>query len=179
MLRMIGSLAVVGMLVTAPVASAQAQQGQRGDTVAAQRRAALERQVRQRIAVMVKQRLQLTDAQAQQLQDAEGRFDLRRRDLMQRERRLRGDLRQQLSPGVAANQQRVAALLDQIMTVHRERVTNMEQEQRELARFLTPVQRAKYLGLQTQLRSRIEGMRQGRGRQGQPQRAPTRRPPRP
>lgn len=174
----IGAIAFAGLFAAASVSSAQTPQGER-DSAAMQRRAALESQVRQRIAAMVKQQLQLTDAQAQQLQETEGRLELRRRELMQRERRLRTDLRQQLMPGVAADQQRVAALLDQIMAVHRERVTNMEQEQRELARFLTPVQRAKYLGLQTQLRSRIEGMRQGRGRQGQPQRAPMRRPPRP
>lgn len=156
-------------------ASAQTPQGQRQDSAAVQRRAVLERQVRQRIAVMVKERLGLTDAQAQQLQEAEGRFELRRRDLMQREMRLRRDLRQQLSPGVAADEQRVSTLLDQIMAVHRERMTNMEQEQRDLARFLTPVQRAKYLGLQSQLRNRIEGMRHGgQGGRSGPQRPPAR-----
>jgi protein CpxP len=127
---------------------------------------------------VVKERLDLTDAQAQQLQEAEGRSELRRRDLLQRETRLRRDLRQQLSPGVAANQQRVASLLDQIMAVHRERVAITEQEQRDLARFLTPVQRAKYLGLQGELRSRIEGMHQ-RGAVRRPQRGPGRPPPRP
>jgi Spy/CpxP family protein refolding chaperone len=154
-------MVVAVLLVAGTGAEAQAQrQGQPRDTVAAQRRAVLERQVRQRIATVVKERLDLTDAQAQQLQEVEGRSDQRRRDLMQREMRLRRDLRQQLSPGVAADQQRVASLLDQVMAVHRERVAITEQEQRELARFLTPVQRAKYLGLQGELRSRIEGMRQ-------------------
>ncbi len=174
MLSKIVVLAFAASIVAAPVASAQAQRGQPRDSAAAQRRVVLERQVRQRIAVMVKERLQLTDAQAQQLQETEGRFELRRRDLVQREQRLRRDLRQQLAPGVAADQQRVASLLDQIMAVHRERVTTTEQEQRELARFLTPVQRAKYLGLQAQFRSRIEGMRQrGRGaRPGQGRRVP-------
>ena len=160
------------------------RQVQPRDSVAAQRRAELERQVRQRIAAVVKERLDLTDAQAQQLQEVEGRSDQRRRDLMQREMRLRRDLRQQLSPGVAADQQRVASLLDQIMAVHRERVAITEQEQRDLARFLTPVQRAKYLGLQGELRSRIEGMRQRgeamrrRGMARPPMREPG-RPPRP
>ncbi|MGI8617778.1 MAG: hypothetical protein ACR2L6_01655 [Gemmatimonadaceae bacterium] len=174
----IGAIAFAGLLVASSVASAQ--EGRQRDSAAVQRRAALESQVRQRIAAMVKERLQLTDAQAQQLQETEARFELRRRDLMQREQRVRQDLRQQLLPGVAADQQRVASLLDQVMAVHRERVTMTEQEQRDLARFLTPIQRAKYLGLQTQLRSRIEGMRQ-RGRvtrPGQPQR-PMRGPPRP
>ena len=181
-MRNIGVMGFVAMLAASTAVSAQ--QGPPGDSAAAQRRAVLEGQLRQRIAAVVKERLQLTDAQAQQLQDAERRFELRRRDLMQREMRLRRDLRQQLSPGVAADQQRVASLLDQIMAVHRDRVTMTEQEQRDLARFLTPVQRAKYLGLQGELRDRIEGMRRRGGAMGQrgrarpPQRPPG-RPPRP
>ncbi|MGI9140540.1 MAG: hypothetical protein ACR2GJ_05495 [Gemmatimonadaceae bacterium] len=178
MKRKVGTVALIGLLIVGGAASAESQQV-RPDSSAVQRRAGLERQVRQRIAVMVKERLQLTDAQAQQLQETEGRFDLRRRDLMQREQRLRRDLRQQLAPDVAADQQRVASLIEQIMAVHRERVTITEQEQRDLARFLTPIQRAKYLGLQGELRRRIDRMRQGgRGaRPGAAQRAPGRRPP--
>ncbi len=174
-MRKIGAIAFVAMFVASTAVSAQ--QGPPRDSVAAQRRAALEGQLRQRIAAVVKERLQLSDAQAQQLQEAERRFELRRRDLMQREERLRRELRQQLSPGVAADQQRVASLLDQIMAVNRERVTMTEQEQRDLARFLTPVQRARYLGLQGELRDRIEGMRR-RGGVRQPRRG-TGRPPRP
>ena len=168
-----------GLLLASSEALAQTPQSQPRDSAAVRRRVALEGQVRQRIAVMVKERLQLTDAQAQQLQETDARLEQRRRELMQREQRLRRDLRQQLAPGAAADQQRVASLLDQVMAVHRERVTLIEQEQRELARFLTPIQRAKYLGLQSELRSRIEGMRQGRrARPGQGQR-PQGRPPRP
>jgi periplasmic protein CpxP/Spy len=181
-MRKISVIAFAAMFVASTAVSGQ--QGPPRDSVAAQRRAALEGQLRQRIAAVVKERLQLSDAQAQQLQDAERRFELRRRDLMQREMRLRRDLRQQLSPGVAADQQRVASLLDQIMAVHRDRVTMTEQEQRDLARFLTPVQRARYLGLQGELRDRIEGMRRRGAARGQrgvarpPQRVPG-RPPRP
>lgn len=180
----IGTIAFAVLLGAGSAVEAQAQRQGR-DSVPAQRRVELERQVRQRIAAVVKERLELTDAQAQQLQAVEGRSELRRRDLMQREMRLRRDLRQQLSPGVAADQQRVASLLDQIMAVHRERVAITEQEQRELARFLTPVQRAKYLGLQGELRRRIEGMRQRgeamRRRDGvrPPPRGPGRHPGRP
>lgn len=180
MMSRIVTMGFASLLFASTAALAQVPQGQQRDSVAVRRRAMLEGQVRQRIAVMVKERLQLTDAQARQLQETDSRFELRRRDLMQREQGLRRDLRQQLSPGVAADQQRVASLLDQIMAVHRERVTLIEQEQRELARFLTPVQRAKYLGLQAELRNRIEGQRKRVRvtRPGQSQR-PMRGPPRP
>lgn len=179
MIPRLTAITIAGLMLAATTASAQARQGEARDSAGTQRRTTLERQVRQRIAVMVKERLHLSDAQAQQLQESEARFELRRRDLMQREQRLRRDLRQQLTPGVAADQPRVASLLDQIMAVHRERVTMTEQEQRDLAHFLTPVQRAKYLGLQGELRNRIEGMRQGGrgGRAGAAQRPAGRRPP--
>jgi len=160
------SAKVVALVVAAVVAAGSSVDAQEPrpdlprDSVAAQRRAQLEGQLRRRIATVVKERLDLTDAQAEQLQEVERRSEQRRRDLIQREMRLRRELRQQLSPGVGADQQRVASLLDQIMAAHRERVAITEQEQRELARFLTPVQRAKYLGLQSELRRRIEGMRQ-------------------
>ena len=181
----VGFIVFAALFVAGSGVQAQEQrQGPPADSVTAQRRAALERQVRQRIATVVKERLDLTDAQAQQLQEADGRSEQRRRDLMQREMRLRRDLRQQLSPGVAADQQRVASLLDQIMAVHRDRVAITEQEQRDLARFLTPVQRAMYLGLQGELRNRIEGMRQrgeAMGRRGGVRPLPREqgRPPRP
>ncbi len=180
MISKIAAVGIIALLFATNSAAAQAGQGQPRDSAGLQRRAALEGQVRQRIAVMVKQRLELSDAQAQQLQETEGRFELRRRDLMQREQRLRQNLRQQLTAGIEADQQRVASLLDQIMAAHRERVTMTEQEQRDLAWFLTPVQRAKYLGLQGELRNRIEGMHQrGRpGRAGAGQRPSGRRPPR-
>lgn len=166
----VAAMVFAALLVAGADVQAQ-RQGPPRDSVAAQRRAELERRVRRRIAAVVKERLELTEAQAHQLQEAEERSELRRRELMQREMRLRRELRQQLSPGVTADQQRVASLLDQIMAVHRERVTITEEEQRDLARFLTPVQRAKYLGLQGELRNRIEGMRQ-RGGIRQPPRPP-------
>jgi Spy/CpxP family protein refolding chaperone len=59
----------------------------------------------------------------------------------------------------AANQQKVAGLLDQLMRLQRQRLDLVEGEQRELAKFLTPVQRAKYLGLQNQLRQRMQELR--------------------
>lgn len=169
-----------GLLFASSAGLAQTPERQQRDSGMMRRRAALEGQVRERIAAMVKERLQLTDAQARQLQETELRLETRRRELMQREQRLRRDLRQQLVPGVAADQQRVASLLEQVMAVHRDRVTSIEQEQRELAQFLSPVQRAKYLGLQAELRGRIEGMRQGRrARPGFGPRPDGGRPPRP
>lgn len=69
-------------------------------------------------------------------------------------------------------------LLDDMLRLQRQRFVLHEDEQRELALFLTPVQRAKYFGLQEQMRRRMEEMRTQRetGKPvGQPRRM--RRPP--
>jgi len=68
-------------------------------------------------------------------------------------------LRAELLTGDAANQQKVGTLLDQMLRLQRRRIDLQENEQRELGKFLTPVQRAKYFGLQAQLRKRMMELR--------------------
>jgi Spy/CpxP family protein refolding chaperone len=134
--------------------------------VAAANRAEMERRFRARLAQVVRTRLQLTDVQARQLAEVDQRLEPERRRLMLREHEVHRQLRQQLSAGDTANQQVVARLLDEMLAIHRDRGELIAREQRELARFLTPVQRAKYVGLQAGLRHRVEGMRRKRGGPG-------------
>jgi len=61
-----------------------------------------------------------------------------------------------------ADQDRVSRMLDQLVDVQRQRIDVFAREQRDLARFLTPVQRAKYATLQEGLRRRVEQLRQRR-----------------
>ena len=129
-------------------------------------RAEMERRFRARLAEVVRTRLQLTDVQARQLAEVDQRLEPERRRLMLREHEVHRQLRQQLSAGDTANQQAVARLLDEMLAIHRDRSELIAREQRELARFLTPVQRAKYVGLQADLRHRVEGMRRRRGGPG-------------
>lgn len=100
------------------------------------------------------------------------RFEGRRRLLLDQEREVRASLRVQLDRGDSANAAQVATLLDRMLQVQRDRLAVTEQEQRELAAFLTPMQRARLLGLQEQIRQRIEGMRlpPGAGPGGMPPR---------
>ncbi|MGH7663443.1 MAG: Spy/CpxP family protein refolding chaperone, partial [Gemmatimonadaceae bacterium] len=132
-----------------------------------QDRAALEGRVRERIARVIRERLGLTDEQMQQLGETSGRFDDRRRMLTEQERDIRIALRAELIKGDTANQSRVADLVARMIRVQRERIDIVEEEQAALAAFLTPVQRAKYLAVQDQLRRRVEEMsreRRGPGR---------------
>jgi hypothetical protein len=150
----IAALGVALTLIPGP-ARAQDTSAPRGD------RAQLERQFRQRAARVVQQRLGLTDAQMARLQATNQKFEGRRRAMVAEERQIRGDIRAQLAAGDTADQQRVAALIQRAIRVQRQRLELVEQEQGELATFLTPVQRARYLEIQERLRRRVDELRRG------------------
>ena len=146
-----------------------------GTTALHAQRPQLEQQVRERIARVVQDRLALSDAQMQKLQATNRKFEERRRTLFEGERGARRDLRAQLEDEQRADPKRVSQLLDQLLDYQDQRLALVREEQRELATYLTPVQRAKYLALQDQLRRRMEEMRDerrgpgrgaGRGRGG-------------
>lgn len=143
------------LVVLTPLATASAQH-----TPPVRRdRAMLEQQFRERIEALLKERLSLTDAQLAVLRDVNNRLDGERRALFREERAVRLEMREALRGGEdQATQDRVAGLLERARLVQRKRLDLMDAEQRELATTLTPVQRAKYLGLQEQLRRRAEDM---------------------
>ena len=125
----------------------------------ARNRAALEGQVRERITQVARQRLGLTDAQAEKLGQSNAKYADRRRTLMEQEREVRMTLRDEMIAGDSSRQRQIGELLDRTMKVQRQRVDLLEEEQRELATFLTPLQRASYFGLEEQLRQRMQQMR--------------------
>ena len=125
-------------------------------------RTALEQQFRERTARLTKQRLGLTDAQLDRLEKTNARFAPQLRQLGAQERDIRQQLRQEMMAGNSANQQRVSDLLDGAIRIQKQRIAIVEAEQKELAGFLTPVQRARYIALQAQFRKRAEEL-SGRG----------------
>ena len=137
-----------------------------GPDSAPSRREILEQRVRQRMAVVVKQRLGLNDDQMRRLGEVNRDIEGQRRQLNEQERDLRVGLRGELVRGDSASQDRVARFVDQLIDVQRRRIDLLSREQRALSAFMTPVQRAQYLGIQDQLRRRMEEMR-GRPRRGQ------------
>lgn len=122
------------------------------------RRQMLEQRLRERTGDVVKRRLQLTDDQMVKLQNTNKQFEQQRTALLMKERDVRRELRQQLTSGTA-DQNRVGVLLDQAMQLERQRLDLTQNEQREMARFLTPVQRAKLFGLQNEMRRRAQELR--------------------
>lgn len=127
--------------------------------IASPERKQLERRLHQRMVDVIRTRLDLTQAQMDKLSATNERYEQQRRELAQRERSLRLELRAQLRRGDSADQNRVAQLLDQTLQAQQQRLDLYRKEQSDLSAFMTPVQRARYMGLQEQMRSRVEELR--------------------
>ena len=159
---------MLALLAVSIIASSSALDAQRPDS-ALGRRQALEQRVRQQMANTVQRRLGLNADQMRRLGEVNRDIEPERRMLNQRERDARVRLRGEVAFGDSANQDRVAQALDQLIDVQRRRIELLSREQRALAGFMTPVQRAQYLAIQDQVRKRMEDMR-GRPRRGGPPR---------
>jgi len=161
---------VITVFVLSAIAAVEvAAQMPRGSGQGNQRRQELEQQLRERTGDMVRARLGLNDEQMRRLQAANRSFEQQRSAHFAREREVRRELREQVLAGDEANQNRVAQLLDQTLVLERQRLEIVQGEQRELAKFLTPVQRAKLLALQQEMRMRAQQLRRNSGqRRGGP-----------
>ena len=117
---------------------------------------ARERQIRQAIARLAKQRIGLTDAQMAQLGPINQRFEGERRRIIREERQTRLSLRQAMQDSAGGNQDEIARHMDRLIQLQRERVDLLDHEQQELAKVMTPAQRAKYMVFQENVRRRFE-----------------------
>jgi protein CpxP len=155
------------LLVGVAVPSASAQGG-RSAQVPEQRRPAgaariaMERRLQERINEVIRKRLALSDDQFSKLRDVAARLEDDRRILRNDEQTTRFALRQELLAGDRVNEARVAEMLDKMPGYERRRLDLLEQEQRELARFLSPSQRARYFALQDELRRGMQDMQRRR-----------------
>ena len=156
--------AAVAILFLGLPCAARAQAGARPQPPGAAPGARAEAQVRvrERIVRLLRDRVGLSDDQLRRLAPVSRAFDARRQTLFREERAARQALRRELSAD-AADQSRVAAYIEQLFVLQRRRLDLAAEEQRELAAFMTPVQRARYLALQEHLRRRAEEMRRRRG----------------
>lgn len=166
-MRVLAMLAAIPMLATAqggspPPPPPQGSGGQLSGAMETDR-AALEQQVKARLGQMMKKQMGLTDAQMAKLQETNRKFDEKRRLLVDQERDVRMSLRDEMLSPDSSRSSQVSGLLDRVIRVQRQRVDLLEQEQKELSGFLTPLQRAKYYGAEEQMRRRMQNMRQQQG----------------
>lgn len=152
-----GLLALIALVAAAPGLSAQG-----GMPAGRPERGQMERMVRQRFAIVVRRELALDSATMRKLQQTLQRHDGTRRELMRTENEARHELREAIHGGDSVDQGRISTLLDDLLTVQKRRIELHEQEDREMRTYLTPLQRAKFYGLQEQLRRRVEQMQMQR-----------------
>lgn len=158
LMRRATGLALVALVLAA--ASATAQDRGQPPRDAAQRDT-LEQRVRLRMAQMLRNQLGMNDEQIRRFQATNRRFEAQRVGLFNQEREVRGELRQLIEAGDTTQHQRIGTLLDRTIQLQRQRIDLQEAEQKELATFLNPVQRARLYGIEEQLRRRMDSLRDG------------------
>ena len=120
----------------------------------------LESEFRRRFAQVVRIRVGLTDEQMQKLGPMNERHALARRRLQIDEQATRMELQFALRGETPADTT-VNRLLGHMIEIQKQRVQLMETEQRDLATIMTPVQRARFMALQEQLRRQMDERRGG------------------
>jgi hypothetical protein len=156
MMRMLQAMVLVSLAAGTGPAVAQEPAV---DPVRAER---VRRMVEERFALQVKEQLGLTDDQAGRLRGAMAGIAGKRRDMERQERDLRQALNRQLRPGVAADADSVARLVDGLTEQRVAYAETFREEMREVAAILTPVQRGQYLLLRDRLMQRVQEIRQSR-----------------
>jgi protein CpxP len=126
-------------------------------------RAQLEQQFQRMLYQMTRRRVGLTDAQMNQLVPINRRFDTQRRSLQRQERETRVALRDAMRDSTKADQAMITGYLDKLVQLQHQRADLIEQEQKDLAQFMTPLQRARYTALQEQVRRRVDQLRRRNG----------------
>jgi hypothetical protein len=163
-MRIATMLALASMAILPAAATAQ-------DTLPDPARAEqLRQRIEQRFGERLKEELGLTDEQASRLRVSLAGLAARRRGMEQDERRMRQALAYQLRPGIAANADSVAKLVDALTNHRIAYAQTFKDEMRELSTMLNPVQRGQYLMLRDRLMQRAEELRQGRLQPGARQR---------
>lgn len=158
---------VVLALVLVPALAAQEPEDRPAQTDTGEA-ARLRQELETRYDHRVKEVLGLTDEQAAKLRATQERFRDRRQEIHRQQLALRGALTDQMRPGVAANSDSVRGLMDRIQANRLSQVQLDQEENREMAGYLNPVQRAQYQIMRERLLNRVAQERYQRGQGGVP-----------
>lgn len=132
------------------------RQGQLGQQPGANaNRQQLVQQLQRKMFQVVKTRVGLDDGQMDKLQRVNRQFAPQRRDLNQKERAIRKSLRAEMT-SASPDQQKIESEWKQLRALQRQRLDILDQEDNQLAGFMTPLQRTRYHAIQEQLRRQVE-----------------------
>ena len=135
------------------------RQAQRADSgqPAPNDRVQLRQQVRQAWQRAVRRQLNLNDEQARSLNQVNVKYDRQRAEVFRDERQARLGLKAAMEDTTAADQNaRVEQQMNVLVQAQRRRADLFENEQKELAGFLTPLQRARFTVLQERLAAQLQ-----------------------
>ena len=127
-----------------------------------QNRAQLEQRVRREFYRAARVRIGLNDDQMRRLGDVNAKYEGQRRSLLREERQTRQALRAAIQSKSPQDQEKIDGYMNTLQQLDRRRMDINESEQRDLAGFMTPAQRAQYRALQEAVRRRLEEMRRTR-----------------
>jgi hypothetical protein len=132
-------------------------------------RALLQRQVRQAWAGRVRRQLNLNNEQMRTLNQVNTKYDRQRGDIQRDERQARVALKSAMEDTTAADQNaRVEQQMNVLVQAQRRRADLFEAEQKELAGFLTPLQRARFTVMQENLARQLQQVQQTTAPAGPP-----------
>jgi hypothetical protein len=132
------------------------ERGQEQLPLGQQNRQQLQRRVQQALWKMTQRRVGLSDGQMNQLAPVHQRYEQQRRMITREERQTRLALRDAMRDSSHMNQAQISGYMDRLVQIQRQRADLLEQEQKDLSEFMTPLQRARYTALQEQVRRRVE-----------------------
>jgi len=157
-----GGRAVIPPRRPARAALKAERQAQRNDSAPPLgERALLQRQVRQAWIGNVRRQLNLNNEQMRTLNQVNTKYERQRGDIQRDERQARLGLKAAMEDTAAGDQNaRIEQQMNVLVGAQRRRADLFENEQKELAAFLTPLQRARYSVLQERLAQRLQQLRQ-------------------
>ena len=131
----------------------------------------LRRELEQRFAAQIREQLQLTGDQEARVRGIMSGYAEKRRGLESDERGMRQALNGQLRPGIAANADSVAKLVDAISAARVNYAKLIQDEMRELGTVLDPIQRGQLFLMRDRIFQRMQEFRdaaRSRGERGGP-----------
>lgn len=123
-------------------------------------------QMQARMGDMLKQRFGFNDSQIAKFEETNRKFGERARLIGEQDRDIRMAIRDEMLRPDSARASQLSALLDKQAAVRRQRADLMDAREKELASFLTPLQRAKLTNERGAMRGAMRDRMHGRTRGG-------------